>query len=379
MTETAEKYGDDRRSKIGYDEFDISMEDLIPHENTVIAMTNLGYIKRMTVDNFKSQNRGGKGIKGMQTIEDDFIEDLLMTTTHHYLNFFTNMGRVYRLKAYEIPEAGRTARGTAVINLLQLNPGEKITAMIPIREYDDSKNLFMVTKNGIVKKTPLNEFANVRKNGLTAINLKDDDELIEVKVTDQDSEIFLVTRQGMCIRFRETDVRATGRVSMGVIGMNIDPGDEIIGMQLQSQGDSLLIVSENGMGKRTFLNEFTVQKRGGKGVKCYKITEKTGDVVGVKAVNDDNEIMMITTEGIIIQLRMDDISTLRRITSGVKMINLEKGIRVAQIAKVREKLSNGEQEFDNVEDAMEEIEENFEKKDNSDSEMQEGKNQITEE
>ena len=379
MTETAEKYGDDRRSKIGYDEFDISMEDLIPHENTVIAMTNLGYIKRMTVDNFKSQNRGGKGIKGMQTIEDDFIEDLLMTTTHHYLNFFTNMGRVYRLKAYEIPEAGRTARGTAVINLLQLNPGEKITAMIPIREYDDSKNLFMVTKNGIVKKTPLNEFANVRKNGLTAINLKDDDELIEVKVTDQDSEIFLVTRQGMCIRFRETDVRATGRVSMGVIGMNIDPGDEIIGMQLQSQGDSLLIVSENGMGKGTFLNEFTVQKRGGKGVKCYKITEKTGDVVGVKAVNDDNEIMMITTEGIIIQLRMDDISTLRRITSGVKMINLEKGIRVAQIAKVREKLSNGEQEFDNVEDAMEEIEENFEKKDNSDSEMQEGKNQITEE
>ena len=379
MTETAEKYGDDRRSKIGYDEFDISMEDLIPHENTVIAMTNLGYIKRMTVDNFKSQNRGGKGIKGMQTIEDDFIEDLLMTTTHHYLNFFTNMGRVYRLKAYEIPEAGRTARGTAVINLLQLNPGEKITAMIPIREYDDSKNLFMVTKNGIVKKTPLNEFANVRKNGLTAINLKDDDELIEVKVTDQDSEIFLVTRQGMCIRFRETDVRATGRVSMGVIGMNIDPGDEIIGMQLQSQGDSLLIVSENGMGKRTFLNEFTVQKRGGKGVKCYKITEKTGDVVGVKAVNDDNEIMMITTEGIIIQLRMDDISTLKRITSGVKMINLEKGIRVAQIAKVREKLSNGEQEFDNVEDAMEEIEENFEKKDNSDSEMQEGKNQITEE
>ena len=315
----------------------------------------------------------------MQTIEDDFIEDLLMTTTHHYLNFFTNMGRVYRLKAYEIPEAGRTARGTAVINLLQLNPGEKITAMIPIREYDDSKNLFMVTKNGIVKKTPLNEFANVRKNGLTAINLKDDDELIEVKVTDQDSEIFLVTRQGMCIRFRETDVRATGRVSMGVIGMNIEPGDEIIGMQLQSQGDSLLIVSENGMGKRTFLNEFTVQKRGGKGVKCYKITEKTGDVVGVKAVNDDNEIMMITTEGIIIQLRMDDISTLKRITSGVKMINLEKGIRVAQIAKVREKLSNGEQEFDNVEDAMEEIEENSEKKDNSDSEMQEEKNQITKE
>ncbi len=361
MTATAEKYGDDRRSKIGHDEFDISMEDLIPNENVVIAMTNMGYIKRMTVDNFKAQNRGGKGIKGMQTIEDDFIEDLLMTTTHHYLNFFTNMGRVYRLKAYEIPEAGRTARGTAVINLLQLNPGEKITAMIPIKEYDDSKNLFMVTKKGTVKKTPLDEFSNVRKNGLAAIILKDDDELIEVKVTDRESEIFLVTKQGMCIRFKETDVRATGRASMGVIGMNLDDGDEIIGMQLQSQGDSLLIVSENGMGKRTFLNEFTVQKRGGKGVKCYKITEKTGDVVGVKAVNDDNEIMMITTEGIIIQLRMEDISTLGRITSGVKMINLEKGVKVAQIAKVREKVSNGEQEFENMEDAMEEIpEENIE-------------------
>ena len=353
MRETADKYGDDRRSKIGYDEFDISMEDLIPNENTIIAMTNLGYIKRMTVDNFKSQNRGGKGIKGMQTIDEDFIEDLLMTTTHHYLNFFTNLGRVYRLKAYEIPEAGRTARGTAVINLLQLLPGEKITAMIPIKEYDDSKNLFMVTKKGIVKKTPLGEFANVRKNGLTAINLRDDDELIEVKTTDKESEIFLVTKQGMCIRFKETDVRATGRSTMGVIGMNLDDGDEIVGMQLQSQGDSLLFVSENGLGKRTYLDEFTVQKRGGKGVKCYKITEKTGDVVGVKAVNDENEIMMITTEGIIIQLRMEDISTLGRITSGVKMINLEKGVKVAQIAKVREKISNGEQEFDDVDEAME--------------------------
>ena len=349
------KYGDDRRSKIGYDEFDISMEDLIPMDNTVIAMTSLGYIKRMTVDNFKSQNRGGKGIKGMQTIEDDYIEDLLMTTTHHYLHFFTSLGRVYRLKAYEIPEAGRTARGTAIINLLQLTPGEKITAMIPIREYDSHKNLFMVTKKGIVKKTSLMEFSNVRKNGLAAISLKDDDELIEVKTTDSLSEIFLVTQQGMCIRFKETDVRSTGRTSMGVIGMNLADGDEIVGMQLQSQGDSLLIVSENGMGKRTYLDEFTVQKRGGKGVKCYKITEKTGDVVGVKAVRDDNEVMMITTEGIIIQLRMQDISTLGRITSGVRMINLGDGVKVAQIAKVREKLSNGDQEFDNVDDALEEI------------------------
>ncbi len=353
----AEKYGDDRRSKIGYDESDISLEDMIPNENTVIALTNLGYIKRMTVDNFKSQNRGGKGIKGMQTIEDDFIEDLLMMTTHHYLNFFTSLGRVYRLKAYEIPEAGRTARGTAIVNLLQLAPEEKITAMVPIKEYDDGKNLFMVTKRGIVKKTSMMEFTNIRKKGLTAINLKDDDELIEVKVTEEDSEIFLVTRQGICIRFKETDVRATGRSSMGVIGMNLADGDEIIGMQLQSQGDSLLIVSENGMGKRTYMNEFNVQNRGGKGIKCYKITEKTGCVVGVKAVVDENEIMMITTEGIIIQLRMQDISTLGRITSGVKMMDLEEGVKIARIAKVREKISNGEQEFDNLEDAIESVEE----------------------
>ena len=351
----SQKYGDDRRSKITYDMSDISVEDMIPLDNTVIAMTNLGYIKRMTVDNFKAQNRGGKGIKGMQTIEEDFIEDLLMTTTHHYLNFFTSLGRVYRLKAYEIPEAGRTARGTAIVNLLQLAPGEKITAMIPIKEYNDSKNMFMVTKSGIVKKTSLKEFANIRKNGLTAITLKDDDELIEVKSTDKDSEIFLVTKHGMCIRFKETDVRNTGRSSMGVIGMNIDDQDEVVGMQLQSQGGSLLVVSENGLGKRTLLGEFTIQKRGGKGLKCYKITEKTGDVVGVKAVDDENEIMLITTEGIIIQLRCQDVSTYSRITSGVKMMDLENGVKIAKIAKVREKISNGEQEFEDIDDAMEDI------------------------
>lgn len=353
ITVIAEKYGDDRRSKITYDITDISMEDMIPYDNTIIAMTSLGYIKRMTVDNFKSQNRGGKGIKGMQTIEDDYIEDLLITSTHHYLHFFTNLGRVYRLKAYEIPEAGRTARGMAIVNLLQLIPGEKITAMIPIREYSEEKNLFMVTKSGIVKKTSLAEYSNIRKNGLVAINLREDDELIEVKTTEADSEIFLVTKQGMCIRFRETDVRNTGRASMGVIGMNLSDQDEIVGMQLQSQGDSLLIVSENGMGKRTFLDEFTVQYRGGKGIKCYKVTEKTGDVIGVKAVNDDHEIMMITTAGIIIQLRMEDVSTLGRNTSGVKLINLEKNNKVARIAKVREKISNGNQEFNDVEDALE--------------------------
>ena len=352
-----EKYGDDRRSKIGYDEYDISMEDMIPRDNTVIAMTNLGYIKRMTVDNFKAQNRGGKGIKGMQTIEDDFIADLLMTSTHHYVMFFTNFGRVYRLKAYEIPEAGRTARGTAIINLLQLNPEEKISAIIPVKDYEESKNMFMVTRKGIVKKTSILEYSNVRKNGLTAINLREDDELIEVKITDENSEIFLVTKFGMCIRFRETDVRATGRASMGVIGMTLTDGDEVVGMQLDHQGKSLLIVSEQGMGKRTSLEEFTLQHRGGKGVKCYKITEKTGDVVGVKAVNDDHEIMMITTEGIIIQIRMEEVPILGRITSGVKLINLDPGVKVAQIAKVREKVSDGNQEFDDMEDAMEKIEE----------------------
>ena len=355
IKEISDKYGDDRRSVIGFDEYDISMEDMIPKDNTIIAMTNLGYVKRMTIDNFKAQNRGGKGIKGMQTLEEDFIEDLLMTTTHHYLMFFTNYGRVYRLKAYEIPEASRTSRGTAIINLLQLNPGEKITAIMPVKDYEENKNFFMITKKGIAKKTHIMEYSNVRKNGLAAINLKDDDELIEVKITDENTEIFLVTKQGMCIRFKETDVRATGRNSMGVIGMNLSDDDEIVGMQLDHQGDSLLIVSENGMGKRTYLEEFTVQKRGGKGVKCYKITEKTGYVVGVKAVTDSNEIMMITTGGVIIQLRMDDISTLGRITSGVKMINLDEGVKVAQIAKVREKVSNGDQEFENLDDAMETI------------------------
>ena len=352
----SEKYGDDRRTKFGYDESDIDLEDLIPRGNTVIAMTSLGYIKRMTVDNFKTQNRGGRGIKGMVTIEDDYIEDLLMTTTHHYLMFFTNYGRVYRLKAYEIPEAGRTARGIAIVNLLQLNPGEKISAMIPISEFEEGKHLFMITKKGIAKKTPIMEFSNVRKNGLAAISLRDDDELIEVKTTDKDSEIFLVTKYGMCIRFKETDVRSMGRGAMGVIGMNLDDGDEVVGMQLNTQGDALLIVSGMGMGKRTALEEFTIQKRGGKGVKCYRITEKTGNVVGVKAVKDDNEIMMITTEGVIIQIRVSDISVYGRNTSGVKLINLDdENVKVAKIAKVREKLSDGTQEFADVEEALDKI------------------------
>ena len=338
----SEKYGDDRRTSIGFDEYDLSMEDLIPRENTVITMTKLGYIKRMTVDNFRSQNRGGKGIKGMQTIEDDYIEELLMTTTHHYFMFFTNTGRVYRLKAYEIPEASRTARGTAIVNLLQLQPGEKITAVIPMRKYEKGHYLFMATKKGLVKKTPLEEYENVRKTGLAAIALRDDDELIEVKTTDNEKEIILVTKFGQCIRFKENDVRTTGRVSMGVRGINLLDGDEVVGMQICTQGDYLLVVSENGMGKRTPMAEFTVQLRGGKGVKCYKITEKTGNLIGSKAVNEDNEIMMITTEGIIIRTPCSGISVMGRITSGVKLMDVDGEIKVASIAKVRDKEASEE-------------------------------------
>ena len=333
----SEKYGDDRRTSIGFDAMDISMEDMIPRENTVITMTKLGYIKRMTIDNFRSQNRGGRGIKGMQTLDDDYIEELMMTTTHHYVMFFTNTGRVYRLKAYEIPEAGRTARGTAIINLLQLMPGERITAVIPINKFEKGQYLMMATRKGLVKKTPIQDYANVRKVGLAAIALRDDDELIEVKATDNKKDIILVTKYGQCIRFNETDVRSTGRVSMGVRGINLTDGDEVVAMQLNTQGYYLLVVSENGMGKRTSISEFTVQNRGGKGVKCYKITEKTGNVIGAKAVNEENEIMMITTEGIIIRLQCADISILGRITSGVKLINLSDGVTVASFAKVREK------------------------------------------
>ncbi len=333
----SEKYGDDRRTAIGYDVNDFSTEDLIPKENTVIAMTRLGYIKRMTIDNFHSQGRGGRGIRGMQTLEDDFIEELLMTTTHHYLLFFTNQGRVYRLKTHEIPEAGRTARGTAIINLLQLMPGERITALIPLREYEPGHYLMMATRNGIVKKTPILDYLNVRKVGLAAIDLREDDELIEVKLTDNKKEVLLITKDGQCIRFRETDVRSTGRKSQGVRGINLMHGDEVVAMQLASQGDYMLVVSEYGMGKRTAIHEFTSQNRGGKGVKCYRITEKTGNVVGAKAVNSDNEIMLITTAGIIIRLECSDISIKGRITSGVKLINLSDGVKVASIAKVRAK------------------------------------------
>ncbi len=340
------KFGDDRRTSIGFDEFDMSMEDLIPDESTIVAMTKLGYIKRMSVDNFKNQNRGGRGIKGMQTIDQDYIEDLMMTTTHHYLMFFTNTGRVYRLKTYMIPEGSRTSRGTAIVNLLQMLPGENITAIIPMKEYDDGKFLFMATKNGMVKKTPMMEYANVRKNGLQAIVLRENDELIEVKATDDTNDIFLVTKKGQCIRFHEKDVRVTGRVSIGVIGMKLNDDDKVVGMQMDSQGPKLLIVSENGMGKRTPIEEFTPQRRGGKGVLCYKITEKTGDIVGAKLVQDDHDLLLITTEGIVIRISVNDISVIGRNTSGVKLMNIDQDsdIMVASIAKVRDDGSKSEGE-----------------------------------
>ena len=340
-----DKYGDERRTSIGFDVDDISMEDLIPRENTIITMTKLGYIKRMTVDTFKSQNRGGKGIKGMQTIDEDYIEELFMTTSHHYIMFFTNMGRVYRLKAYEIPESSRTARGTAIVNLIQLQPEEKITAVIPINEYKEDHYLFMATKSGIVKKSPIMEYANIRKTGLLAITLKENDELIEVKFTDNDQDVFLVTKNGQCIRFHETDVRSIGRTAMGVRGINLDGDDEVIGMQLNSQGESLLFVSENGMGKRTAMTEFTSQHRGGKGIRCYKITEKTGDVVGVKAVDEENEVMMITTEGVVIRMGVKGISMLGRNTSGVKLMNVDDNVIVASLAKVRDEEVEEESEI----------------------------------
>ena len=335
ITTYAEKYGDDRRTSIGFDEYDINMEDLIPVTSTVVTFTKVGYIKRMNVDNFKAQHRGGKGIKGMETIDEDYIVEMMLTTSHHYLMFFTNFGRVYRIKAYQIPEASRTARGTAIVNLLPLQPEEKITSMIPIKEYDDDRYLFMATKKGIVKKTKLSEYANIRKNGLAAINLRDDDKLIEVKMAKDEDEAMLFTKFGQAIRFKVADARNTGRVSMGVKGMTLSDQDDVIAMQLVSQGDALMIVSKNGLGKCTKMEEFTCQHRGGKGVKCYKITEKTGNLIGVKAVTKEDELMLINTDGIIIRISVSETALLSRITSGVKLIDLKKGGEVASIAKVR--------------------------------------------
>ena len=335
----SDKYGDDRRTSLGQDDDDIKDEELIEKENIVVARTHLGYIKRMQDDNFKAQKRGGKGIKGMPTIEDDYIEDIFMTTTHHYIMFFTNKGRVYRLKGYDIPESSRTARGVAIVNLLEMLPGEKVTAIIPFKRYEENKYLFMATKNGMIKKTPLIDYVNVKKSGLIAIDLKDDDDLIEVKITDGKDDMFLITEGGMCIRFNERDVRSTGRSTMGVKGISLSKDDKVISLIMGSHGDHILFVTKNGMGKKTDITEFSSQNRGGKGLKCYKITEKTGNLVGAKIVNDENEMMLITNEGIIIRFDSSDVSALGRVTSGVKLMNIdyENGVFVAAITKVRDK------------------------------------------
>ncbi len=334
----ADRYGDDRKTAIGFDEFDISMEDLIPDDPTVIARTKLGYIKRMSLEQFRTQNRGGKGIKGMQTIQDDFIEDLFMTTNHHYLLFFTNTGRVYRMKAYEIPEASRTARGTAIVNLLQMTGGEKITAVIALKEFGDDRYLFMATKKGIVKKTRMQAYANIRKTGIQGMALREDDELISVKATDNKKDILLVSKKGMCIRFNEKDVRGTGRNSMGVFGMRLEAEDEVVSMLVSDEGEAPLFLSEYGLGKRTDTDEFTVQHRGGKGVRCYRINERSGNLVGALMVNDDNEIIMITNEGILIRIPVGNINKIGRNTSGVICMNVDptKDIRVASFAIVQD-------------------------------------------
>ena len=336
LEEVSAKYGDERRTQFGFDEHDISVEDMIPDEPVIVTATQLGYVKRMTVDNFRNQNRGGRGIKGMQTIEDDAVADVMMTMSHDTLLFFTNKGRAYRLKAYELPEAGRTARGTAIVNLLMLQPDEHVTTVIPIRDFQkEHMYLVMATKEGLIKRTELSAFANVRKTGIIAITLREGDELIEVKFTDGNQDIFMVSGKGMCIRFHEDDVRPTGRTSMGVRGMEIDEDDIVVSMQLAVQGDFLLCISEKGLGKRTRKDEFKAQMRGGKGVKCYKITEKTGDLVGAKMVIEENEVLLITAEGIMIRTSVDMISVLGRNTSGVKVMNLEDGVKVASFTKVK--------------------------------------------
>ena len=353
----SEKYADERRTSIGVDVYDLTTEDLIPQENVVITMTKLGYIKRMTNDTFRSQNRGGKGIKGMSTLDNDYISNMLMTSTHDYLMFFTNKGRVYRLKAYEIPEASRISRGTAVVNLLELMPGEKITNVIVLQEsdFEQEKFLFMATRRGIAKRTQLKEYANVRRTGLAAIVLRDDDELIDVKFTDSTKELLFVTAYGQCIRFRETDVRCTGRVSMGVIGMNLTDGDQVVSVIVADEGEFLLTASEKGLGKLTSISEFTAQNRGGKGVRCYKILEKTGNVVGALAVEPDSEIMMINTDGIVIRMNCENVSVLGRITSGVKLMNLKEGEQIACIARVIAE-PDEEDDEDNIQDSTDDQE-----------------------
>ena len=331
-----DKYGDDRKTAIELAEDEFNAEDLIPNEAAVVAMTKLGYIKRMSPDHFKAQNRGGKGIKGMNILDEDYISDLITINNHDYVMFFTNFGRVYQLKGYEIPEASRTARGTAVINLLQLQAGEKVTSILRNEGYQ-SGYLTMATKLGMIKRTNLSEYANIRKVGLAAISLREGDELMDVHVTDGTRDIIMISRQGQCIRFDENDARATGRVSMGVKGMSLAEGDSVIGMQVAEENGVLLFVSEMGMGKKTAMSEFKDQNRGGKGIRCYRVTEKTGSLAGVKVDREGYELMLITTEGTVIRMKTDTIPVLGRDTSGVKLMQVDQeNVKVSSIELIEE-------------------------------------------
>lgn len=338
------KYGDDRRTEITADEDDIDIEDLIAEEESVITLTHFGYIKRLPADTYKSQRRGGKGIAALSTREEDFVESLFITSTHHYILFFTSKGRVYRLKAYQIPEAGRTAKGTAIVNLLELDGEEKITAVIPIAEYKEGLYLFMATKYGHVKKTDLMQYENIRRGGLAAVTLRENDELIDVRLTDGEKDVILVTRNGMSIRFKEEDVRPLGRVSQGVIGIKLDEDDYVIGMATSRPDATLLVVTENGFGKRTELDEYKTQIRAGKGILTYRVTEKTGAVVGVKLVNETDDIMLISSDGTIIRMKVADISILGRATQGVTLMRTSNGSHVVSIARVEAEDSEDEDE-----------------------------------
>ena len=336
------KYGDDRKTAIELAEDEFNAEDLIPNEAAVIAMTKLGYIKRMSPDHFKAQNRGGKGIKGMNILDEDYIADLITINNHDYVLFFTNLGRVYQLKGYEIPEASRTARGTAVINLLQLQAGEKVTSILR-NEGHESGYLTMATKLGMIKRTNLSEYGNIRKVGLAAISLREGDELIDVHVTDGKRDIIMISHLGQCIRFDENDARATGRVSMGVKGMNLADGDSVIGMQVAEENGELLFVSEMGMGKKTAMSEFKDQNRGGKGIRCYRVNAKTGNLAGVKVYKEGCELMLITTEGTVIRMKTDTIPVLGRDTSGVKLMQVDQeNVKVSSIELIEE---SKEEEF----------------------------------
>ena len=335
MIEIKEKFGDERKTKIVVAEGEIDVEDLIKEEQSVITLTHFGYIKRMPVDTYKSQKRGGKGITGIATREEDFVKQIFTASTHDIILFFSNKGKLYRLKGYEVPEAGRTAKGTAIVNLLSLDPGEKISAVIPINNFSEGKYLLMGTKNGLIKKTALTEYNSARKTGLLAITLKDDDELIDVRLTDGEDNVVMVTKKGMSITFDEKDVRPVGRTAQGVIGIRLDEDDSVIGMEsiISNIKGTLLAITENGFGKRTELEEYRVQNRGGRGVITYKVTPKTGDIVGIRIATDEEDVMLITDNGTIIRLNVKDISILGRATQGVTLMRTNEG-KVVSIEKI---------------------------------------------